>query len=91
MSAGTANSNYGGILLCAYTKNSLAGHLSPTYAPLHFDKEKGQHTVDVEGNSGPFAHRHRRIAGHTGEVAAAVSVGWCERQVAPGRHPLSVW
>lgn len=58
--------------------------------PLHSDREKGQLTVDVEGNSGSFAHRHRRVAGHAGEVAAAVGVDWCDGQVAPGRHPLPV-
>lgn len=54
-------------------------------------EKKGQHTVDIEHNSGSFSHWHRRVAGHTGEVAAAVSVDRCDGQVAPGRHPLSVW
>lgn len=47
--------------------------------------------MDVEGDSGLFAHWYRRVAGHTGEVAAAVSVGWCDGHVASGRHPLPVW
>ena len=59
--------------------------------PLHSDREKGQHTVHVEGNSGSFAHRHRRVAGHTGEIRAAVFVDRYDVQVAPGRHPLPVW
>lgn len=62
----------------------------PHYAASHSDRDKGQHTVDVEGNSGSFAHRHGRVAGHAGEVAAAVSVDRCDGQVAPGRHPLPV-
>lgn len=47
--------------------------------------------MDVEGDGGPLAHGHRRVAGHTGEVAAAVRVHRGDGQVAAGRHPLPVW
>lgn len=47
--------------------------------------------MDVEGDSGSFAHRHGWVAGHAGEVAAAVSISWCDGQVAPGGHPFPVW
>lgn len=47
--------------------------------------------MDVEGDGGSFAHRHGGIAGHAGEIAAAVSVDRRDGQVAPGRHPLPVW
>lgn len=47
-------------------------------------------TVDVEGDGGSLAHRHRQVAGHAGEVAAAVGVHRRDGEVAPGRHPLPV-
>ena len=47
--------------------------------------------MDVKIDSGSFSHRHRRIAGHTGEIAAAVSVDWRDGKVAPGRYSLPVW
>lgn len=47
--------------------------------------------MDVESNSGSFAHRHCGVAGHAGEVAAAVSVGGRDGEVAPGCYPLPVW
>ena len=46
--------------------------------------------MDVEGDGGSFAHGHGRVAGHAGEVAAAVGVDRRDGQVAAGRHPLPV-
>lgn len=47
--------------------------------------------MDVERDGGLLSHWYRWIAGHTGEIAAAVSVDWSYVQVAPGCHSLPVW
>lgn len=47
--------------------------------------------MDIEGDSGPFSHRHCWVFGHTGKVTATVGVRRCNRQVAPSRHSLPIW
>lgn len=48
-------------------------------------------TVYVEGDSGPFAHGHSQVIGHTGKVLPCVCVYGKNRQEASCGNSFPVW